>query len=276
MLTEVKLGNGITDYGEFGAFGIFQNCTGLKHIEIPSCVTATCENMFHNVNLESVVLHEGLRYIGRNSFRNVTVDTITLPASLKMIAPDNFHGVKVFNICGDVPAGLIVDIAKSTQSYSQRMKKIKINNEDVIFVLNIMQDGKEKKLYFTRYISTWQANQLDYLLSTFKTLPDDYLIDLCKNINDPELLIRSVLMLYKHTHENKLRKLLQIMSGSILRRCIDWENDELTIELLSIQIFAQQELNELLKFAQKQDNTTLTAAVLNALADCNDTSDFII
>mgnify|MGYP000447134184 FL=1 len=73
MLTEVKLGNGITDYGEFGAFGIFQNCTGLKHIEIPSCVTATCENMFHNVNLESVVLHEGLRYIGRNSFRNVTV-----------------------------------------------------------------------------------------------------------------------------------------------------------------------------------------------------------
>ena len=247
MLTEVKLGNGITDYGEFGAFGIFQNCTGLKHIEIPSCVTATCENMFHNVNLESVVLHEGLRYIGRNSFRNVTVDTITLPASLK-----------------------------STQSYSQRMKKIKINNEDVIFVLNIMQDGKEKKLYFTRYISTWQANQLDYLLSTFKTLPDDYLIDLCKNINDPELLIRSVLMLYKHTHENKLRKLLQIMSGSILRRCIDWENDELTIELLSIQIFAQQELNELLKFAQKQDNTTLTAAVLNALADCNDTSDFII
>ena len=83
-------------------------------------------------------------------------------------------------------------------------------------------------------------------------------------------------MLYKHTHENKLRKLLQIMSGSILRRCIDWENDELTIELLSIQIFAQQELNELLKFAQKQDNTTLTAAVLNALADCNDTSDFII
>lgn len=276
MLTEVKLGNGITDYGEFGAFGIFQNCTGLKHIEIPSCVTATCENMFHNVNLESVVLHEGLRYIGRNSFRNVTVDTITLPASLKMIAPDNFHGVKVFNICGDVPAGLIVDIAKSTQSYSQRMKKIKINNEDVIFVLNIMQDGKEKKLYFTRYISTWQANNLDYLLSTFKTLPDDYLIDLCKNINDPELLIRSVLMLYKHTHENKLRKLLQIMSGSILRRCIDWENDELTIELLSIQIFAQQELNELLKFAQKQDNTTLTAAVLNALADCNDTSDFII
>lgn len=276
MLTEVKLGNGITDYGEFGAFGIFQNCTGLKHIEIPPCVTATCENMFHNVSLESVVLHEGLRYIGRNSFRNVTVDTITLPASLKMIAPDNFHGVKVFNICGDVPAGLIVDIAKSTQSYSQRMKKIKINNEDVIFVLNIMQDGKEKKLYFTRYISTWQANQLDYLLSTFKTLPDDYLIDLCKNINDPELLIRSVLMLYKHTHENKLRKLLQIMSGSILRRCIDWENDELTIELLSIQIFAQQELNELLKFAQKQDNTTLTAAVLNALADCNDTSDFII
>lgn len=83
-------------------------------------------------------------------------------------------------------------------------------------------------------------------------------------------------MLYKHTHENKLRKLLQIMSGSILRRCIDWENDELTIELLSIQIFAQQELNELLKFAQKQDNTTLTAAVLNALADRNDTSDFII
>ena len=82
-------------------------------------------------------------------------------------------------------------------------------------------------------------------------------------------------MLYKHTHENKLRKLLQITSGSILRRCIDWENDELTIELLSIQIFAQQELNELLKFAQKQDNTTLTA-VLNALADCNDTSDFII
>ena len=232
--------------------------------------------MFHNVNLESVVLHEGLRYFGRNSFRNVTVATITLPASLKMIAPDNFHGVKVFNICGDVPAGLIVDIAKSTQSYSQRMKKIKINNEDVIFVLNIMQDGKEKKLYFTRYISTWQANQLDYLLSTFKTLPDDYLIDLCKNINDPELLIRSVLMLYKHTHENKLRKLLQIMSGSILRRCIDWENDELTIELLSIQIFAQQELNELLKFAQKQDNTTLTAAVLNELADCNDTSDFII
>ena len=94
MLTEVKLGNGITDYGEFGAFGIFQNCTSLKHIEIPSCVTATCENMFHNVNLESVILHEGLRYIGRNSFRNVTVDTITLPASLKMIAPDNFMDVK--------------------------------------------------------------------------------------------------------------------------------------------------------------------------------------
>ena len=198
MLTEVKLGNGITDYGEFGAFGIFQNCTGLKHIEIPSCVTATCENMFHNVNLESVVLHEGLRYIGRNSFRNVTVDTITLPASLKMIAPDNFHGVKVFNICGDVPVGLIVDIAKSTQSYSKRIEAIKINNEDVIFVLNMMQDG--------------QANKLDYLLSTFKTLPDDYLVDLCKNINDPELSIRSILTLYKHTHKNGLRKLLQIMS----------------------------------------------------------------
>lgn len=83
-------------------------------------------------------------------------------------------------------------------------------------------------------------------------------------------------MLYKHTHENKLRKLLQIMSDAILRRCIDWKNDELTIELLSIKIFAQQELNELLKFAQEQDNTTLTAAVLNALADCSDTSDFII
>ena len=95
MLTEVKLGNGITDYGEFGAFGIFQNCTGLKHIEIPSCVTATCENMFHNVNLESVVLHEGLRYIGRNSFRNVTVDTITLPASLKILQKAHNHTVNV-------------------------------------------------------------------------------------------------------------------------------------------------------------------------------------
>lgn len=215
-------------------------------------------------------------YIGRNSFRNVTVDTITLPASLKMIAPDNFHGVKVFNICGDVPAGLIVDIAKSTQSYSQRMKKIKINNEDVIFVLNIMQDGKKKKLYFTRYISTWQANNLDYLLSTFKTLPDNYLIDLCKSINDAELSIRSILTLYKHTHKNELRKLLQIMSNTILKHCINMQNNELTIELLSMKIFTQQELNKLLKFAQEQNDTVLTAAVLNALANCNDTSDFII
>ena len=232
--------------------------------------------MFHNVNLESVVLHEGLRYIGRNSFRNVTVDTITLPASLKMIAPDNFHGVKVFNICGDVPVGLIVDIAKSTQSYSKRIEAIKINNEDVIFVLNMMQDGQAKKLYFTRYISTWQANKLDYLLSTFKTLPDDYLVDLCKNINDPELSIRSILTLYKHTHKNGLRKLLQIMSNSILKHCLNMQNNELTIELLSMKIFTQQELHELLKFAQEQNDTVLTAAALNALADCNDASDFII
>ena len=139
-----------------------------------------------------------------------------------------------------------------------------------------MQDGKEKKLYFTRYISTWQANQLDYLLSTFKTLPDDYLIDLCKSINDAELSIRSILTLYKHTHKNDLRKLLQIMSNTILKHCINMQNNELTIELLSMKIFTQQELHELLKFAQEQNDTVLTAAVLNALADCNDTSDFII
>ena len=54
------------------------------------------------------------------------------------------------------------------------------------------------------------------------------------------------------------------------------QNNELTIELLSMKIFTQQELNKLLKFAQEQNDTVLTAAVLNALANCNDTSDFII
>ncbi len=54
------------------------------------------------------------------------------------------------------------------------------------------------------------------------------------------------------------------------------QNNELTIELLSMKIFTQQELHELLKFAQEQNDTVLTAAALNALADCNDASDFII
>ena len=43
-----------------------------------------------------------------------------------------------------------------------------------------------------------------------------------------------------------------------------------------MKIFTQQELHELLKFAQEQNDTVLTAAALNALADCNDASDFII
>ena len=66
------------------------------------------------------------------------------------------------------------------------------------------------------------------------------------------------------------------MSNAILKHCINLQDNELTIELLSIKIFTQQELNELLKFAQEQNDTVLTAAVLNALANCNDTSDFII
>ena len=63
----------------------------LKTLTIPSSVKLICENAFmSSVNLERVVIEEGLEEIGSFAFWNSGVEIINLPASLKKIGDYSF------------------------------------------------------------------------------------------------------------------------------------------------------------------------------------------
>lgn len=90
FLEEATLSDTLEEFGS--EYGVFQNCTSLKQVTLPSGLKEPGYGAFALcVSLETITLPDSLRAIGYNMFCNSGLKEIELPATLKEIDINGFN-----------------------------------------------------------------------------------------------------------------------------------------------------------------------------------------
>jgi hypothetical protein len=70
----------------------------IRHVEVPSSVVIIHDDAFAHSTLESITLHDGIRFIGTGAFRGANITTIDLPDGLRDIKPYTFYQTNLTTI----------------------------------------------------------------------------------------------------------------------------------------------------------------------------------
>ena len=76
------------------ASSVFQNCTGLSHIDIPNGVTKISSSAFRESGLASISTPDSVTYIGAHAFFGSALKSVVLPESVTEIDEYAFGGCK--------------------------------------------------------------------------------------------------------------------------------------------------------------------------------------
>ncbi len=89
-ITQIHLLDGIIDIGK----SVFEDCTALEKIEMPSTVVSLGDRAFAGCeSIETIILPDGLEYIGAGAFENCrSLTAIVIPDSVKYIGEGAFRG----------------------------------------------------------------------------------------------------------------------------------------------------------------------------------------
>ena len=88
-MSEVVLPEGFEKLGPF----VFESCTALKNINLPSSLTKIGAGAFDGTAIETIVIPEGITEIKAKTFRGCqSLISVTLPESLTYIGGDAFNG----------------------------------------------------------------------------------------------------------------------------------------------------------------------------------------
>lgn len=99
------------------AFNLF-----VRQVTVPSTITIIHDYAFDQSVLESIDLHDGIRYIGTAAFRGTNISTIDLPDGLRDIKPYTFYQTNLITITipedvikiGEGAFGLCTDLTEVT------------------------------------------------------------------------------------------------------------------------------------------------------------------
>ena len=151
-LHHVEFGHGITEIGKSSQANMqFCGCKNLKVIEIPAQIKKIYRQTFSFLNLDELVLHEGLEDINSFAFSCCHIKELSLPASLKHFGQGNSENVKIFHL-KTVPCDFILEIVKEDEygwlddkKANETIFTIDLNGKR-IFIPSIMEYSVRKKV----------------------------------------------------------------------------------------------------------------------------------
>ena len=79
---------------------VFDGCTSLKNITLPTSINKIDNNAFSNSGIENIVIHNGITYLGNSVFYGCTsLSEITLPNTISSINATNGSRYNTFSDC---------------------------------------------------------------------------------------------------------------------------------------------------------------------------------
>lgn len=244
-LQEVKFNRDL----EFIGNDAFIDCQSLKKIEIPRKIRSINNGCFHGCPLESIILPEGLQFIGESAF-NLAKGSITLPESVSQVDPSNFSGVNVVTIKGSIPHGLLPSIMYDISD-------------------NIVEIRTPKgKFYLPKIFKInidWLNNAYMLPLESIKSYISNLFKELPINKKNEEVTLE----MYEKTYDKTVGEVLRSMSKKMIQRLLeDDKNEEMLIRVVKTNILSPEELQKLLEIVQEQEYE-MTAAAAYILKQIN-------
>lgn len=265
----IDFGNGIERIGTNDGLSVITMCINLKQIEIPSQVKYICRSAFAQGKLEKVILNEGIEYIDEYAFHNNKIGSITLPSTLKSVGKQSLVGTKEIVIKGDeIPVNLIPAVVTNS-------KNISANKLEELYsrVITIKREGKEDmSIPFCLSAETMEKLNFECMMHGFKDVNLTRKIYEYASTSDAKQDI--AIYVYNKTKDDSIGAYLRRVSGIISKRLLKKGEQECLVEFLETGLVTENAMKKLLKDAEAQNATLVTAYILKSLDKINTKTSF--
>ncbi len=146
---------------------VFNGCTSLEKVKLPSTVISICESAFNECkSLEKITLPKNVEYIYDNAFANTSLKKIKLPKTLKVLGNKVFSNTQITDIFLPESLETVGDFLENSKIENIYYKKLSPEVYSMVSMLS-----KKYK------INLVQEDDLDYLLTkkhSFKEINSAY------------------------------------------------------------------------------------------------------
>ena len=262
-LEHIDFGCGIDRLGTSNRNQIMSNCNKMKRLEIPSQVKYISFSAFANQNIEKLILNEGLLYIDAYAFSGNNINEVILPSSLKSLGTESFLGVhKVIIPENCRPSGLISAIVKNSKQVTYEYEK----SEDIYSEITTVEQKNENTVYFPACMTTDSIakSNMEYSLYGFDK---EYIKKLYEFGVTSEAKQNIAMEIYDRTKEPEIAAYLRRIGGSFAKRLLKDDKQERLIQFLKMGLMTENAMRKILKEAEANDATMVSAYILKTLDD---------
>ena len=250
-LKHVDLGNGITRLGseQTKDTGIFDSCKNLHSITFPKPLKVIGAGAFKNSGLQEIQLNDGLEVIEYSAFENLNcdIDTLKFPASIQYIGIHNLAHVKTVDISDGIPLNFI----QAATATCNNVGYIKIINQSYETLLP--RDIKMNTADFIQQTIEFNSSDAKFM---------DGLFLFASSETDKKTM---AIELYKEYKNNCAKEYISQNFMEMAETQIKDGAGKTLSELLNFRIATKEQLMELLKIAQEENDTQATAEILDKL-----------
>lgn len=259
-LESIDFGNGIERIGSYNGSTVVTMCPNLKRVEIPKQVKYIYRSAFINGMIEELILNEGLEYVDEYAFYNNKIESITLPSTLKSVGRQSLVGIKeVISNNNGIPTNLMPAVIMNS-----KMVNADKLDEFCSQVITIKREGKED-MYIPFCLSAEAMEKLnfDHLMHGFEDINLSRKIYEYASTSDAKQDI--AIHIYNKTKDDSIAAYLRRVSGTISKRLLKKGEQERLVEFFETGLVTESAMKKLLKDAEAQNATLVTAYILKSL-----------
>ena len=259
-IESVHFGSGLIYIGVPGdnGLGCFQECRYLKSIEIPSSVEVIGGGTFNYSGLQSVVLHEGLKKIGRYAFYCENLEKVAIPKSVSSIEDNNFVFAEDIHFDSNVPSNYLFSLydrcafkgrASVYLDTYPNIRTFHVNGKTFYIPSDITNDSFQK----LRVLMNHQ--EIDEILAQQ--------LDFCKNASDRQDI---AIKLYRSNPENdKYKSYLRKNALFICKRYLKEHRTDELVAFLSLDLTTISSLRALLSDPKADSDPVVSSYISTAI-----------
>lgn len=268
-LKSIDFGNGIERIGTNDGLSVITMCINLKQIEIPRQVKYICRSAFAKGKLEKVIFNEGIEYIDEYAFHNNKIESITLPSTLKSVGKQSLVGIKEIIVKGnEIPVNLIPAVVTNSKNISTDKLE-----EFYSQVITIKRECKEDMcIPFCLSTETMEKLNFECMMHGFKDVTLTRRIYEYVSTSDAKQDI--AIYVYNKTKDDTIGAYLRRVSGTISKRLLKKGEQERLVEFLETGLVTENAMKKLLKDADAQNATLVTAYILKSLEQVSTKTSF--
>lgn len=267
-LESIDFGNGIDRLGTINNTKLISYCPNLKKLEVPPQVKYISANSFSGESIEELILHEGLIYIDKCAFAENGIKEVVLPSSLKGMGRNCLLGVeKIVVLSDENPKGMVSGVVRDSKQVTYEKSK-----ELYSKIITVEQKNGDT-VYFPAYMTSDTIVKFSYEYSVhgFKK---EYVKQLYSYGITSEAKQDIALEIYTYTNEPEIAAYLRRVGGTFAKRLLKEDDQETLVQFLKMGLMTQNAMKKILKEAETQNATMVSAYILKALNEKSENTSF--